>query len=160
MHISVELDTGQLESVFAMADAVPPTEYNEDEIVGLVIALYKALIKIGGIEESDVLWAPAEGHQLDFSSLQDEARIDMRVVSLMQKLPIMKDEHNQILPCMYAADYRSAHYLAFSRDIDKAEYFTEACRMDMANALPTVLVLFQPRDRDDLSLILDIADSE
>ncbi|EME79284.1 uncharacterized protein MYCFIDRAFT_79614 [Pseudocercospora fijiensis CIRAD86] len=144
-----------------MENALAPrdSEYDETTILSLVTALYKALIQIGGIEESDVLWAPAEGHALDFSSLQDDARIDMRVVSLMQKLPIMRmHEQNQILPLMYAVDYRDPDHLAMSRDIDKAEYYQPPYRLNMANARPSVMVLFRARGRDDCTLLLDVAD--
>jgi len=139
----------------------PSSQYDEAVIVGLVTNIYKALLELGQFEDHEVIWSPAEGHQLDFSRLDETSRIDSRVVSLMRRLPMVNSYMECAAPGMVPVNYLDPEELSFSRDIDKLQFWAPPGeeRLDMANAKPTVLQLLQGQESDDPCLVLDIADS-
>jgi len=136
--------------------------YNETEIVRLVSDIYTTLIRLGHLEDEEVAWAPPEGHTLDLFGLDDNARIDLRVISLMERLPYMKlSDYKPLVLAMRPVNYLDHRDLALSRDIDKLEYWEfPTHRLDTGNALPTELLLLQGQQSDDPCLILDVADSK
>jgi len=139
----------------------PSSEYNETIIVGLITDIYKTLLTLGHFKEDEVIWAPPQGHQLNFSRLDDTSRMDTRVVSLMQQLPTVISYDKCLAPLMQPVKYLDPWELAFSRDIALLQFWAPPGDevLDMANAEPTVLQLLRGQENDDPCLVLDIADS-
>ncbi|KAK5116061.1 hypothetical protein LTR85_009343 [Meristemomyces frigidus] len=119
--------------------------YKEATIVRLVSDIYTTLIKLGYFEEEDNVWAPPGRHSLDLTGLDENARIDMRVISLMEHLPAMRTAGygTPVVERM-----RTVNYL----------YNFDLIILDTTNALPTELQLLQGEQSDDPCLVLDIAD--
>ena len=136
--------------------------YNESELVGLITDLYKLLIRLNHYTEEEIIFPPPGGHVLDTSRLTAESRIDVRLMSLMQNLPVPSaDLCKYIAPSgMQPVCYVDPIALALSRDINKTTYWAPPGALDQSNALPTVLLLFEGQDPEEASLVLDIADSE
>jgi len=96
--------------------------YNEAEVVGLISEIYKVLTRLGHFEDDDVAWLPPEGHELPLCALEHSERIDTRVISLMEHVPIGK--HSKCLvPWQLPANYLHPDGLVMSRDIDRTNYW-------------------------------------
>ncbi|KAK4540669.1 hypothetical protein LTR36_009000 [Oleoguttula mirabilis] len=115
--------------------------YNESEIVHLVSDIYTTLTRLGHFEDNEIIWAPPEGHALDFPQTGSSLQAFGNAHAISQ-LPRPID-------------------LATSWDIDKLAYYRPPgeSRLDMANALPTELLLLQGEQSDDPCLVLDIEDN-
>ncbi|KAK5742040.1 hypothetical protein LTR17_003548 [Elasticomyces elasticus] len=124
--------------------------------------VYKILIRQGHVKEEVMTWAPAEGHNIDLSVLDEPDRLDPRVVSLMEKLPTSGGSIPDIMPEMVPVWFMNATGLIRSRDIDKYvdhEKGPPYPPLDQTNALPTVIQLLDGRESTSPVLILDVADN-
>ncbi|KAK3646368.1 hypothetical protein LTR56_003128 [Elasticomyces elasticus] len=127
----------------------PVSVYNEAEIISLMTSIYNILIRQGHYKESEVIWAPPQGHAIDLSVLDASDSMDERVISLITKLPYGPGKC--IAPSMQPVFYKRTYDLWRSRSIDG--YSKEA------DALPTVLLLTEGFESTDPVLVLDVADN-
>lgn len=134
------------------------SKYDEEEIVGLISCIYELLLELDHIDETNVAWAPPEGHELDLSGIPDDLTIDPRVISLMKRLPVPRRGRGAfpVLNNMNNIDYRHPRVLAESRDIDR---WLHPGGLDVYNASPTALMLFDGQNANDPCLVLDVEDS-
>ncbi|KAM0153612.1 hypothetical protein ACHAQE_007543 [Botrytis cinerea] len=72
------------------------TTYQEDKIVSLIHEIVQDYVRLSGVSESEVVWAPADGHYLD-ESLCNLLGISETAKSLIRLLPVPGPNHiNQI----------------------------------------------------------------
>ncbi|PQE32215.1 hypothetical protein CJF32_00009906 [Rutstroemia sp. NJR-2017a WRK4] len=72
------------------------TTYQEDEIVNLIHEIVQDYVRLSGVLENEVVWAPAGGHHLD-ESLCNLLGISETAKSLIRLLPVPGPNHiNQI----------------------------------------------------------------
>ncbi|KAK4893379.1 hypothetical protein LTR27_008275 [Elasticomyces elasticus] len=127
----------------------PVSAYNEAEIISLVTNIYNILIRQGHYKESEVIWAPPQGHAIDLSVLDASDSMDDRVISLINKLPYGPEKC--VAPMMKPVFYKRRYDFWRSRSIDG--YSKEA------DATPTVLLLTEGFESTDPVLVLDVADN-
>ncbi|KAI5364572.1 hypothetical protein Slin15195_G041090 [Septoria linicola] len=143
---------------YAPPDVEPESLYDESLIVDLISRLYNMLIELGALEESLVVWPSTGGHALDLSHLTEETSMDSRVVSLLRRLPIVRN-YVVVAPGMATFDYSNPSYLKLSRYIDRFSTTPTSERIEPSPAPGTALLLFEGHDDAYPRLVLDVDDN-
>lgn len=135
---------------------IPP--YDEDEIVGIILKIYKALSRQGHFKHHSITYAPTpNGHDLDLSELSEDTVLDDRVLSLMRRLPVPQPAASNvhITRNQIAIDYTNPVQLAFSRNVGVRHCLGFDGEFGLMIARPTDMILFDEAEAGDGTLIYD-----
>lgn len=138
--------------------ALQTPDYDEDVIIDLMTEIYRTLHRLGPTDNK-IIWPPEGGHELDLSKVgADGLEIDERVLALMRRLPITKEDRRQMIPGMSAVNFLSPK--SWNRWLDQRNVFWASDGLPTIPAPPTTLILFRCDDYYMPIVVLDIADSE
>lgn len=90
------------------------TAYNEDTIVRLITELYHLHIRLCTIEDEEVAWPPVGGHRINVE-LCKSLHLDDTVISLLKRLPYLKDLEKQLYFCLFPGGF--PYVYTYDRDL-------------------------------------------
>lgn len=147
------------------AETTPPP-YSEDSIVSYLTRIYRVMILLGRLSNSELVFAPPEGHAIDFSQLPDNVPpLDDRVKSLVRRMPLSNPKLGydiEVIANAHMVNYLGPYDLRLSRDINQRRFdWLNWDTLDADNVEPhDVLLLALENSRDGRGMVLDVRESE
>ncbi|GAM89595.1 hypothetical protein ANO11243_076340 [Dothideomycetidae sp. 11243] len=116
-------------------------------------------IELGLIAREDVVFAPAVGHNIDFSGTES-LDLDPRLATLLRRLPLPNGDSldaPEVLPNAVGFSYLKPRAVLQSRDVNWFGF--ENGTDDYTNVLPHDVVLLEELDHEGFWMVLDIRQS-